>query len=45
MEVVIPQKEQRQGKGAHEPGQLSYSLSFVGWRHVVHLWHKKLFWP
>lgn len=44
-DLVIPQRELRRGKGAREPGGLSYSLRFAGQRHMVHLRRKKLFWP
>ena len=44
-EVVIPRKEVHHGKGIQTPGWLSYSLSFGGQRHVIHMRRKKLFWP
>ncbi|XP_036134676.1 disintegrin and metalloproteinase domain-containing protein 20-like [Molossus molossus] len=44
-EVVIPRKELHRGKGFQTPGWLSYSLSFGGQKHVIHLGRKKLFLP
>ncbi|XP_053769096.1 disintegrin and metalloproteinase domain-containing protein 20-like [Desmodus rotundus] len=44
-EVVIPRKELNHGKGIQTPDWLSYSLSFGGQRHVIHMRRKKLFWP
>ncbi|KAM5302051.1 disintegrin and metalloproteinase domain-containing protein 21-like [Glossophaga mutica] len=44
-EVVIPRKELHHGKGIQTPGWLSYSLSFGGQRHVIHMRRKRLFWP
>ncbi|XP_077604257.1 disintegrin and metalloproteinase domain-containing protein 21-like [Crocuta crocuta] len=43
-EVVIPKKELHHGKGLQMPRWLSYSLSFGGKRHIIHMRRKKLFW-
>ena len=43
-QVVIPKKEPHHRKGIQMSGCLSYSLRFGGKRHVMHMWHKKLFW-
>ncbi|XP_045148225.1 disintegrin and metalloproteinase domain-containing protein 21-like [Echinops telfairi] len=44
-EVVVPRKQMPPGKGVQVLGWLSYSLSFGGQRHLIHMRRKKVFGP
>ncbi|XP_030742070.1 disintegrin and metalloproteinase domain-containing protein 21-like [Echinops telfairi] len=44
-EVVVPRKQMPPGKGVQVLGWLSYTLSFGGQRHLIHMRRKKVFGP
>ncbi|XP_010841463.1 PREDICTED: disintegrin and metalloproteinase domain-containing protein 21-like [Bison bison bison] len=44
-EVVTPRKELHRDKSVQVLGWLCYSLCVAEQRHVIHMWHKKLFSP